>query len=147
MKPFRLSLVLFLVILFLFPVQEVFGHGGGHKSEEKKAEDVAPPAMGSMYSVKENKPDPLSESAGDNFDNMFSPTDLFTENELASPMPTGDMKMEGGQGEHAGHQEPQVELSHHELVSSSSKGFGAAVGITLFAGIVFAGLTFLRPGE
>ena len=147
MNIFRFSSVIFLVILFLFPVQEVFGHGGGHKSEEKKAEDVAPPAMGSMYSVKENKPDPLSESAGDNFDNMFSPTDLFTENELASPMPTGDMKMEEGQGEHAGHQEPQVELSHHELVSSSSKGFGAAVGITLFAGIVFAGLTFLRPGE
>ena len=143
MKPFRLSLVLFLVILFLFPVQEVFAHGGGHKPEEKK--DVAPPAMDSMYSVKENEPDPLAESAGDNFDNIFSPTDLFTENELASPMPMADMKMEGG--EHAGHQGPQVEISHHERVSSSSKGFGTAVGITLFAGLVFAGLTFLRPGE
>ena len=143
MKSFRLSSVVFLVILFLLPVQEVFANGGGHKPEEKK--DVAPPAMDSMYSVKGNEPDPLSESTGDNFDNMFSPTDLFTENELASPMPMGDMKMEGG--EHAGHQEPQVELSHHELVSSSSKGFGTAVGITLFAGIVYAGLTFLRLGE
>ena len=141
MKLFRISSVIFL--LFLFPVQEVFAHGGGHKPEEKK--DVAPPAMDSMYSVKENAPDPLTESAGDNFDNIFSPTDLFTENELVSPMPMGDMKMEGG--EHTGHQEPQVELSHHERVSSSSKGFGTAVGITLFAGLVFAGLTFLRPGE
>ena len=139
MKPFRLSLVLFLVILFLFPVQEVFAHGGGHKPEEKK--DVAP--MDSIYSVKEN--DPLAEPAGDNFDNVFSPTDLFTADELVSPMPMGDMKMEGG--EHAGHQGPQVEISHHERVSSSSKGFGTAVGITLFAGLVFAGLTFLRPGE
>ena len=139
MKPFRLSLVLFLVILFLFPVQEVFAHGGGHKPEEKK--DVA--AMDSIYSVKEN--DPLAEPAGDNFDNVFSPTDLFTADELVSPMPMGDMKMEGG--EHAGHQEPQIELSHHELVSSSSKGFGTAVGITLFAGLVFAGFTFLRLGE
>ena len=141
MNIFRFSSVIFLVILFLFPVQEVFAHSGGHKPEEKK--DVA--AMDSIYSVKEN--DPLAEPAGDNFDNVFSPTDLFTADELVSPMPMGDMKMEGGQGEHAGHQEPQVELSHHELVSSSSKGFGAAVGITLFAGIVFAGLTFLRPGE
>ncbi len=139
MKPFRLSLVLFLVILFLFPVQEVFAHGGGHKPEEKK--DVA--AMDSIYSVKEN--DPLAEPAGDNFDNVFSPTDLFTADELVSPMPMDDMKMEGG--EHAGHQGPQVEISHHERVSSSSKGFGTAVGITLFAGLVFAGLTFLRPGE
>ena len=139
MQPFRLLSIIFL--LFLFPVQETFAQGGGHKPEEKK--DVA--AMDSIYSVKEN--DPLAEPAGDNFDNVFSPTDLFTADELVSPMPMGDMKMEGGQGEHVGHQEPQVELSHHELVSSSSKGFGAAVGITLFAGIVFAGLTFLRPGE
>ena len=137
MQPFRLLSIIFL--LFLFPVQETFAQGGGHKPEEKK--DVA--AMDSIYSVKEN--DPLAEPAGDNFDNVFSPTDLFTADELVSPMPMGDMKMEGG--EHAGHQEPQIELSHHELVSSSSKGFGAAVGITLFAGIVFAGFTFLRLGE
>ena len=137
MQPFRLLSIIFL--LFLFPVQETFAQGGGHKPEEKK--DVA--AMDSIYSVKEN--DPLAEPAGDNFDNVFSPTDLFTADELVSPMPMGDMKMEGG--EHAGHQEPQIELSHHELVSSSSKGFGTAVGITLFAGLVFAGLTFLRTGE
>ena len=137
MQSFRLLLIIFL--LFLFPVQETFAQGGGHKSEEKK--DVA--AMDSIYSVKEN--DPLAEPAGDNFDNVFSPTDLFTADELVSPMPMGDMKMEGG--EHAGHQEPQIELSHHELVSSSSKGFGTAVGITLFAGLVFAGFTFLRLGE
>ena len=137
MQPFRLLSIIFL--LFLFPVQETFAQGGGHKPEEKK--DVA--AMDSIYSVKEN--DPLAEPAGDNFDNVFSPTDLFTADELVSPMPMGDMKMEGG--EHAGHQEPQIELSHHELVSSSSKGFGTAVGITLFAGLVFAGLTLLQPGE
>ena len=137
MQPTRLLSIIFL--LFLFPVQETFAQGGGHKPEEKK--DVA--AMDSIYSVKEN--DPLAEPAGENFDNVFSPTDLFTADELVSPMPMGDMKMEGG--EHAGHQAPQIELSHHELVSSSSKGYGAAVGITLFAGIVFAGLTFLRPGE
>jgi len=137
MQPFRFLSIIFL--LFLFPVQETFAQGGGHKPEEKK--DVA--AMDSIYSVKEN--DPLAEPAGDNFDNVFSPTDLFTADELVSPMPMGDMKMEGG--EHAGHQEPQIELSHHELVSSSSKGFGTAVGITLFAGLVFAGFTFLRLGE
>ena len=137
MQPFRLLSIIFL--LFLFPVQETFAQGGGHKPEEKK--DVA--AMDSIYSVKEN--DPLAEPAGENFDNVFSPTDLFTADELVSPMPMGDMKMEGG--EHAGHREPQIELSHHELVSSSSKGFGTAVGITLFAGLVFAGFTFLRLGE
>ena len=139
MKPFRLASMIFLAMLFLFSVQEVFAHGGGHKPEEKK--DIAPPAMDSMYSAEEN--DPLAESTGDSLGDVFSPTDLFTADELAPPDPMPAMNMEG----HGGHQEPQVEISRHKLVSPSSKGFGTAVGITLFAGLAFAGLTFLRPGE
>ena len=94
-----------------------------------------------MYSVKENEVDPISDSS-DSLDNIFSPTDLFTQDELVDPV--DNEKMEGSHNEHA---EPQVELSRHERVSSSSKGFGTAVGITLFAGLAFAGLTFRRPGE
>jgi hypothetical protein len=123
----RLSFVYFLAILFLFSAEEI-------KAEEPAATD-------SMYSVKENEADPVSDSS-DSLDNMFSPTDLFTQDELVDPM--DDEKMEGSHNEHDG---PQVELSHHERVSSSSKGFGTAVGITLFAGLAFAGLTFRRPGE
>ncbi len=138
---FCLASVVFLVAFFLLPIQEAFAHGGGHKSEEKKAEE--PAARDPMYSAKEI--DPLADS-DDGFDNMFSPTDLFTQDELVSPDP---MLMEGMKmkGNHNAHQEAQVELSHHERVSSSSKGFGAAVGITLFAGLVFAGLTYMRLGE
>ena len=132
----RLCLSSFLAVLFLFPIQNAFAHGGGHEPEEKQIE--AP--VESMYSVKED--DPLSDSE-DSLDNMFSPTDLFTQDELVEPMPMDDKKMEGSHSEHAG---PKVELAHHERVSSSSKGFGAAIGITLFAGLVFAGLTFKRPG-
>ena len=135
----RLSFVCFLAILFLFSAEKTFAHGGGHEPEEIKAEE--PAATDSMYSVKENEPAPLSDTS-DSLDNMFSPTDLFTQDEWVSPV--DDKKMEGSHNEHAG---PQVELSHHERVSSSSKGFGAAVGITLFAGLAFAGLTFKRPGE
>ena len=139
MNIFRISSVCFLAILFIFSTQKTFAHDGGHEPEEIKAEE--PAATESMYSVKENEAEPLTDSS-DSLDNIFSPTDLFTQDELVDPM--DDKKMEGSHNEHDG---PQVELSHHERVSSSSKGFGTAVGITLFAGLAFVGLTFRRSGE
>ena len=138
MNMFRFSSVYFLAILFLFLAQKTFAHGSGHEPEEIISE--VPVATDSMYSVKENKAEPLSDSS-DSLDNMFSPTDLFTQDELVDPV---DNKMEGSHNEHA---EPQVELSRHKRVPSSSNGFGTAVGITLFVGLAFAGLTFRRPGE
>ena len=139
MNIFRISSVCFLAILFIFSAQKTFAHDGGHEPEEIKAEE--PAATDSMYSVKENEAEPLSDSS-DSLDDMFSPTDLFTQDELLDPI--DEKHMGGSHNEHAG---PQVELSRHERVSSSSKGFGTAVGITLFAGLAFAGLTFRRPGE
>ena len=139
MKMSHISLVCCLSILFIFSAQKTFAQGGGHEPEKIKAEE--PVAIDSMYSVKENEVDPISDSS-DSLDNIFSPTDLFTQDELVDPV--DNEKMEGSHNEHA---EPQVELSRHERVSSSSKGFGTAVGITLFAGLAFAGLTFRRPGE
>ncbi len=139
--------VVFLAAFFLLPIQEAFADGGGHKSEEKKAEESA--TIDPMYSAKEVNP--LSDSDNDLDNMLFSPTDLFTQDELVSPdpMPMEGMKMEGMkmEGNHNAHQEAQVELSQHERVSSSSKGFGTAVGITLFAGLVFAGLTYMRSRE
>ena len=139
MKMSRISLVCCLSILFVFLAQKTFAQGGGHELEKIKAEE--PAATESMYSVKENEVDPISDSS-DSLDNIFSPTDLFTQDELVDPI--DEKHMGGSHNEHAG---PQVELSRHERVSSSSKGFGTAVGITLFAGLAFAGLTFRRPGE
>ena len=139
MNIFRISSVYFLAILFIFSAQKTFAHGGGHVPEKKKAEEQA--ATESMYSVKESEVDPIADSS-DSLNNIFSPTDLFTQDELVDPI--DEKHMGGSHNEHAG---PQVELSRHERVSSSSKGFGTAVGITLFAGLAFAGLTFRRPGE
>jgi len=142
MNVFRLVPAVFLAILFLFPTQGIWAHGGAHKPEEKKME--APTATDSMYSAKEA--DPLADS-GDSLDNIFSPTDLFTKDELVSPLPMDDKEMEESHSEHSGHQQPQVQIARHEWVSSGRKGYGTAVGITLFAGLAFASLTFMRPGE
>jgi hypothetical protein len=132
----RPSAIIFLVGFLLFTVQDVIAKGGSHES----IESVAPPAMDSMYSAKENK---TSENS---LDTMFSPSDLFMTGEVVSPdpVPGGGMEMAGSHSEHA---ESQVELARHKQISSSSKGFGVAVGITLLAGLVFACLTFIRPGE
>jgi hypothetical protein len=146
MKSFSLATIIILASLILFPVQQTFAHGGGHKPEEKKEEVATPPITDSMYSNKESEESSLS-GPDNGMGNMFSPSDLFTESELVDPMPMDDKKMEGSHNEHAEHQEPQIELAHHERVSSSSKGYGTAIGITIFAGLAFAGLTFMRPRE
>lgn len=142
MNSLRFYSAIFLAIFIIFSAQEVFPHGGAHEPEETKAEEAARPAADTLYSAGENEADPLSDP-----DNLFSPTDLFTNDELVSPDPMPGIKMEGSHKNNMEHQEPQVELSHHKRVSSSSKGFGVAVGITIFAGIAFAGLSFMRPGE
>ena len=141
MNSIRISSIVFLVIIFLCSTMAIFANGEGNNPEEKNVEE--PAAIDSMYSVKESEM--VSTLEADNgLDNMFSPTDLFTQEELAEPMSTDNKKMEE---HHSKHEGPKVELSSHEWVSFSSKGFGTAVGITLFAGLAFAGLTFMRPGE
>ena len=137
----HLSSMVFLVIFFLFPLPEIFAHGEGHNPKEEKVE--APAAIDSLYSVKESQTTPPLEADND-LDNIFSPTDLFTEDELSKPMLTGNKKM---QGNHSEHEKTKVQLSRHEWVSFSSKGFGTALGIALFVGLAFARLTFMRPGE
>ncbi|MBT6345289.1 MAG: hypothetical protein HOJ49_00985 [Nitrospina sp.] len=140
MQSLRFGAIISLAFLLMI-AQDVFAHGGTHKPKEKEVESVVPPAMDSMYSVKETEPGSLS------LDNMFSPSDLFVEGEVVSSDPMAGMKTEGSHNEQMEHQESQIEIARHKQVSSSSKGYGTAIGITLFAGLAFAGLTFMRPGE
>ena len=106
------------------------------KVEEKSSIDP-------IYATQEEESDPLENS------DLFSPSDLFIEGEI---VPTElntktDMKMEGNHNEHDDPNMPKVVSAKHKTVEISAKGYGIAAGITLFAGLVFAGLTFIRPGE
>ena len=96
-----------------------------------------------MYANQEKESDPLEKS------DLFSPSDLFLEGEIVSadPVENSEMKMEGSHNEHAEHQTQKVEKAKHKMVDTSAKGYGTAIGITLFAGLIFAGLNFIRPGE
>tara|TARA_B100000686_G_scaffold237049_1_gene245043 strand:+ start:530 stop:952 length:423 start_codon:yes stop_codon:yes gene_type:complete len=135
---------LFFAVIFLFIACDVVAHEG-HKIEPTAPilMEEEPSTMDPMYANQEES-DPLEKS------DLFSPSDLFIEGEVVSAdlfEENSRMKMEGSHNEHAEHQMPKVEKAKHNMVDTSAKGYGTAIGITLFAGLIFAVLTFIRPGE
>ena len=132
----------FIKIIFIIITQNALAHSD-HKKEPSivKVEDKS--SIDPMYATQEEESDPLENS------DLFSPKDLFMEGEIAPAEPNKktDMKMEGSHNEHDDPNMPKVVSAKHNTVETSAKGYGIAAGITLFAGLVFAGLTFIRPGE
>ncbi len=134
---------LFFAVFFLFITHDVVAHGGHKKEPAPILMEEELSTKDPMYANQEES-DPLEKS------DLFSPNDLFIEGEVVSADPVEEnsgMKMEGSHNEHAEHQMPKVEKAKHNMVDTSAKGYGAAISITLFAGLIFAGLTFIRPGE
>ena len=134
---------LFFAIIFLFIAHDVVAHGGHKKETSQTLVEEEPSTMDPMYANQEEESDPLGKS------DLFSPSDLFIEGEIVSAdsVENSQMKMQGSHNEHAEHQMPKVEKAKHNMVDTSAKGYGTAIGITLFAGLIFVGLTFIRPGE
>ena len=133
----------FITIIFIIITQNAIAHSD-HKKEPTsivKVEEKS--SIDPMYATQEEESDPLKNSG------LFSPSDLFMESEIvpAEPNTKTDMKMEGSHNEHDDPNMPKVVSAKHNTVETSAKGYGIAAGITLFAGLVFAGLTFIRPGE
>ena len=135
--------IFFITIIFIFIAQNVIAHGEHKKEPTSIAEAEEKSAIDPMYATQEEESDPLENS------DLFSPSDLFMEGEIvpAEPNTKTDMKMEGSHNEHDDPNMPKVVSAKHNTVETSAKGYGIAAGITLFAGLVFAGLTFIRPGE
>ena len=52
--------------------------------------------------------------------------------------------LEGKENSHSIHQMLEINLSQHEWVPTSRKGYWAAVTITLLAGVVFGAMNFIR---
>ena len=129
---------LLLAILFVFIAQNAMALGG-HKKESTPITTAEVSVTDPMYATEEKESDPFGGSQ------MFSPSDLFMEGEVVLPATNEPMKMEGNHNEHD--KMPEVEPAKLSAVESSSKGYGVAIGITLFAGLVFCGLAFMRLGE
>ena len=131
---------LLIAVIFIFVAQNAKAHSD-HKEESQPvpvAESSAP-----IYATEEKESDSFSSSG------LFSPSDLFMQGEVVNDKPAANeaTKMEGHHNENADHKMPEVESAKIKTVETSSKGYGIAAGITLCAGLLFAGLTFIRPGE
>ena len=131
---------LLIAAIFILIAQNAIAHSG-HKKESPPAPIAEPSATDPMYANEEKEPDPFGGS------NLFSPSDLFMQGEVVADEPDEAMKMEGSHNENTDHEMPKVEAAKIKAVETSSKGYGIAAGITICAGLLFAGLTFIRPGE
>jgi hypothetical protein len=132
---------LLIVAIFIFVAQNAMAHSG-HKEEASPIAISEPSATDPMYANEEKESDPFGGSG------LFSPSDLFVQGEVVADEPANEaMKMEGSHNENADHEMPKVESAKIKTVETSSKGYGIAAGITFCAGLLFAGLTFIRPGE
>lgn len=120
----------FLSIFLPALTSDIWAHGGHEKTEIAEPAPTPVPAQEeNIYAVESEKP---------------------MDHEMELPSSSTDMNMD--MDAHNGHNEshkmmPQIKLSSHELVSPSRKGYKAAVGITVFAGLVFGILSFKRPNE
>ena len=135
--------IFFITIIFIFIAQNAIAHGEHKKEPTSIAEIEEKSPIDPMYATQEEETDPLENS------DLFSPSDLFMEGEIvpAERNPKTDMKMEGSHNEHDDSNMPKVVSAKHKTVETSARGYGIAAGITLFAGLIFVGLTFIRPGE
>lgn len=131
--------------VFLSP-GSALAHGGGHKKETPKIEKPAipEPAIEIEMENESNLQDSIyggdgedsgaDESAEMEGSSFLSDPDLLTEDHSGMDMGSHDMEQE-------------IVIGAHKMVSSSSKGYGAAVGITILAGLAFGFLTLKRPFE
>ncbi len=147
---------LFLVLVLVLP-QHALAHGG------EKHEDSAPMEMGNHDMMDMSTMDHGGMEMGSN---DSAAGEYGTEGDLDNGMPslgteddllglgTEPMPMESSTGmkksmDHSGHAmaEKHIELATHEAVSSSSKGYGLAVGVTVLSGLAFGFLMLVRPLE
>ena len=161
----RISTLILIFCLFILCIAAYsYGHGGGH--EKATPEIISPPPVNEPILVDEI----LTESTEASFENSTydegsdessdmglgeydlgeeEPADLHDSShmmdDMSSQLSHEGMDMSGG--DHSDHKMEEVELSTHEWVSKSRKGYSAAMGITILAGLVFGFLTFKRPFE
>ena len=131
---------LFIAVIFIFVAQNAVAHSG-HKKESPPVLISELSATDPMYATEEKESDPFDDS------DLFSPSDLFMQGEVVTDEPDENMKMDGSHKKSKDHKMPEVESAKIKVVGTSSKGYGIAAGITFCAFLLFAGLTFIRPGE
>ena len=150
----KISLLLF--ILILMAPQLIFALGDAHQEESHASNQMeeTSPINNSIYSIEggENtelpilKDTPLNSpfSSNDIFDDAISSTDKS----MSSDEPMQRFKAENNPSKnHSQHEKQQVEEATHKLVLFDAKGYKVAIGVTIFSGLTFIGLSLFRTGE
>jgi hypothetical protein len=136
--PIKRVLQIFAGVLFVsFLANSAYAHGG-HKKPVVEMEEPAP-AVASPYAIED-----AESSTGEEGDLSLSRSNIFADEPPV--MPGGMERMDHSSGA-MDHKMPEVEIAKREWVSSKQKGYGAAIGITLMAGLIFGVLSFKRPLE
>ena len=145
--------VMALCSIFLLALPVVaFAHGG------EKNEDNGTMGMTDHDAMDMSAMDHSTMNSDDSGGNEYvtgsgTLPSLETEDDLlglgTSPMqkePSTNMKKSM---DHSGHdaEMKHIELAEHEMVSTDSKGYGLAVGVTVLSGLAFGFLMLVRPLE
>lgn len=132
----KAAILICIGLLWLIP--SAFAHSGEKHDDNMAMEKPAD----SIYSAGQDEAPPL-----DLDDPLGSPLSRSALDMDDEPMDAGMPMMEGM--DHSGHAEGEqtVELAHHEMVATSQKGYGLAVGITLLSGLVYGIMVLKKPGE
>ncbi|MBI4382639.1 MAG: hypothetical protein HY579_01230 [Nitrospinae bacterium] len=142
MNMFKNAMAIAIVFLFGLAGADAYAHGGHQEGKEEKISAPTEPAPEpDIYSLPSKDTGETGAESG--LDSLG-----LTEPAHETHMDTMDMKgMDMSGGTHAQHEKPQVKMSSHEWVSPSRKGYNTAVGITVFAGLVFGIMSLKRPNE
>lgn len=133
MLKYGITLLIIGTGFIALPMNGAFAHGG-HK---KPAVETEAPAESSIYSMQEDTEAPSGEA------DLFPLSDADSLNAEMPMMEPMDHDAMGAMD----HKMPEVEIAKREWVSPKQKGYGVAVGITLFASLIFGVLQFKRPNE
>ncbi|MBI5428705.1 MAG: hypothetical protein HZA02_10595 [Nitrospinae bacterium] len=136
------GLAIAIVFLLGLAGADAYAHGGHQETKEEKTVAPAEPAPEpSIYALP-------SEGAGQTGAESGLDSLGLTEPAHETHTDTMDMKdMDMGGEAHAQHEKPHIKMSSREWVSPSRKGYNAAVGITVLAGLVFGIMSLKRPNE
>ena len=112
------------------------------------------PINRSIYSIEGEKNTGLPILKDAHLNSPFSSKDIFndaissTDKNISSGEPMQRFKGESTPAKnHSQHEKQHVEEATHQLVSFDAKGYKVAIGVTIFSGLIFIGLSLFRIGE
>ena len=150
----KISLPLF--ILILMAPQLIFAQGGTHQDESHTSNQMeeTSPINNSIYSIEGGENTELPILKDTHLNSPFSSNDIFddaistTDKNMSSNEPMQRFIGESTSAKnHSQHGKQHVEEATHQLISFDAKGYKVAIGITVFSGLTFAGLSLFRIGE